>query len=264
MNAHTIQNATLIALLFSAGAAAWAFQLRAPLSVEAESLNALPFEIANWRGRDIPVEETVERMLRADHNVQRTYVDSVGGVVWLYVGYYGTDRGGRSEHSPFVCYPAAGWDVQESATRVVAVPGGGKVREIRVERNGRERLVHFWYRSHRSDHLVGEAAHAWDRFIGRLAHGRADGAFVRISAPLAGVSDESARARLFTFGRALDGELEDHWPDERPQSSSTAAENREFSTIASAPIGARPAHFQMRPDTPQATARLQPPNRAGG
>jgi len=243
VNAHRIQNATLVALLFSAGAAAWAFQLRAPLSVEAKSLNALPFEIASWSGRDIPVEETVERMLRADHHVQRTYVDSVGGIVWLYVGYYGTDRGGRSEHSPFVCYPAAGWKIQESATRVVAVPGGGKVREIRVQRNGQERLVHFWYRSHRSDHLVGEAAHAWDRFVGRLAHGRADGAFVRISAPLAGLSTESVRARLFSFGNALDGELEQHWPDERPRGSSADTAHKESSTRSSTamrPSGALP------------------------
>lgn len=224
LNAHTIQNATLVAVLCAAGAAAWSLQLRAPLEVEASPLDSLPHELASWVGEDIPVEETVERMLRADHNLQRTYVDSAGGRIWLYVGYYGTERGGRSEHSPFVCYPAAGWTVENEATRSVHVPGSGKVREIRVVRDGRERLVHFWYRSHRSEHLVGEAAHAWDRFVGRIAGGRADGAFIRISASLSGVSEDSVRARLFTFGLALDAELGRHWPDEAPASAQADTE----------------------------------------
>ena len=218
-SAQTRQNATLVALLCATGAAAWAIQLRAPLAVEAKLLDALPHELASWVGEDVPVEETVERMLRADHNLQRTYVDPAGGRVWLYVGYYGTERGGRSEHSPFVCYRAAGWNVEAEATRSIDVPGGGKVREIRVVRDGRERLVHFWYRSHRTEHLVGEAAHAWDRFVGRIAGGRADGAFIRISAPLSGVSEDSVRARLFTFGVALDAELGRHWPHEAPASA---------------------------------------------
>ena len=149
--------------------------------------------------------------------MQRTYLDPAGGIVWLYVGYYGTERGGRSEHSPFVCYPAAGWTVEDAATRVVGVPGGGNVREIRVVRGDSERLVHFWYRSHRSSHLVGEVAHAWDRFVGRVSGGRADGAFVRISAPLTDTSESSVRDRLFKFGLALDSELAKHWPEEMPQ-----------------------------------------------
>ncbi|MCA9509374.1 MAG: EpsI family protein, partial [Myxococcales bacterium] len=212
MSAHAWQNAALAVVLLAAGAAAWTLRLRAPLEVQAESLDGIAMEIAGWRGRDIPLEETVERMLRADRNVQRTYVDPAGGVVWLYVGYYGTERGGRSEHSPFVCYPSAGFSIVEGATRTVTLPGGGRATEIRVGRAGDERLVHFWYRSHRSAHLVGAVAHAWDRFVGRIADGRADGAFVRISAPIDGMDVDAIRARLFRFGAALDEELAAHWP----------------------------------------------------
>ena len=220
--AQTRQNTIFVAILCAAGAAAWTLQLRAPLAVEAQLLDALPHELASWVGEDVPLDETVERMLRADHNVQRAYIDPAGGRVWLYVGYYGTERGGRSEHSPFVCYRAAGWTVQTEATQSIHVPGGGEVRELRVVRDGRERLVHFWYRSHRTAHLVGEAAHAWDRFVGRIAGGRADGAFIRISAPLSGVTEDSVRARLFAFGVALDAELGRHWPHEATVGSQVA------------------------------------------
>ena len=94
---------------------------------------------------------------------------------------------------------------------------GLRVNALDVRSNGHRRLVHFWYRSHRAPHLVGEVEHAWDRFVGRIWHGRADGAFVRISAPLDGTSEDSVRARLFRFGSALDTELAEHWPKERPR-----------------------------------------------
>lgn len=209
------QNALLALVLVVAGVGSWTLRLREPLEVHAESLDAIPMELAGWSGRDIPLEETVERMLRADRNVQRVYLDAAGGIVWLYVGYYGTARGGRSEHSPFVCYPAAGFAIDDDATRTIDVPHGGRVTEIRVDRDGDRRLVHFWYRSSRSPHLASELAHAWDRFVGRIVDGRADGAFVRISAPLDDLDEDSVRARLFRFGVALDAELAAHWPSER-------------------------------------------------
>ena len=59
----------------------------------------------SWKGHDIPMEGSVEEILRADRHLQRSYYDRAGGLVWLYVGYYGTSRGGRSEHTPWVCYP---------------------------------------------------------------------------------------------------------------------------------------------------------------
>ena len=62
--------------------------------------------------------------------------------------------------------------------------------------------------------MVGELAHAWDRFLGRLTIGRADGAFVRLSTPVEGQSLGAVRARLLSFRRELDGQLAMHWPVE--------------------------------------------------
>lgn len=214
MNANSLQNAGLVVLLLIAGGVSWAFQLRAPLGVDSAALVALPHEVLAWEGRDVPMEGSVEEMLRADQHVQRSYFDQAGGRVWLYVGYYGTKRGGRSEHTPWVCYPSAGWDVLGEHSRKLPVGSGSVIQEIVVERGGERRLVHFWYRTSRSDHVVGELPHAWDRFLGRLTLGRADGAFVRLSTPLEGESPESGRARLLSFGRALDEQLAAHWPTE--------------------------------------------------
>ena len=214
MNTHPSQNLALVALLLLAGAVSWTFQLREPLDVDTALLDALPPQVLGWSGRDIPLEGSVEEMLRADDHVQRSYFDPAGGLVWLYIGYYGTERGGRSEHAPWECYPTAGWEIVEPNITKLPVGDDEVIQEILVRRAGEERLVHFWYRTTRSDHVVGELAHAWDRFLGRLTIGRADGAFVRLSTPLHGESVESARARLRAFGDGLAPQLAAHWPQE--------------------------------------------------
>ncbi len=62
---------------------------------------------------EIPLAENVESMLRADFNVQRAFLHPLGDVVWLYIGYYGTDRGGTPEHTPPQCYRAHGWSLSD-------------------------------------------------------------------------------------------------------------------------------------------------------
>ena len=54
--------------------------------------------------------------LRADFNLQRAYTGPAGSLIWLYLGYYGTDRGGRPEHTPRGCYTGAGWGIEQART----------------------------------------------------------------------------------------------------------------------------------------------------
>ncbi len=212
-----LQTAFLCALLLCVGTAAWAFELRSPLSVDVSSLRLLPYEIAGFHGHDDPLDRDVARILEADFNLQRTYSDSAPDPIWLYLGYYGTERGGATPHTPDACYPAAGWTIDESTRRVLAVAAGLSVNEIQVVRGGSRRLVHYWFRSHRSTGILGGLGQGVDRLVGRLLYGRADGGFVRVSTPIEIAGEEYARARLATFVGAADPLLGAHWPNERPQ-----------------------------------------------
>ena len=78
---------SLIVALIAAGAVAWWFQLRPDLDYDASGLAALPLEIGAWQGEALPIESAVEKMLRADFNLQRAYRRSDSGLVWLYIGY---------------------------------------------------------------------------------------------------------------------------------------------------------------------------------
>ena len=197
--------------------------MRPALVVDPAPLASLPRQVGTWQSVDLPLDSAVESILRADFNIQRAYAPSGGapeGPVWLYIGYYGTQRGGRPEHTPRGCFTGAGWDI--ATARVVGAEDGSgrQINEYRVERHGDQQLVHFWYRSARSTRLVGGFDQRFDQILGRLESGRADGALIRLSTPLGSGGESEARARMLALGRELDRQLDQYWPVERPRSSS--------------------------------------------
>jgi len=226
----------LVAAMLLVGAGGWWFELRPELRVDPSRLSTLPLELEGYRGRDIAVEDTVERILEADFNLQRAYQRSDDGrVVWLYVGYYGTQRGGHPEHTPDQCYPSSGWEIEREGVVEIDPAGDLRANEFVVARDAERRLVLFWYRSHQSTGMLGRLGTSIDRLIGRLSVGRADGALVRISTPLL-ASDEVARERLFRFARTLDPLLRARWPVEFPAGRSQSG--AEAPSSGEEPIGA--------------------------
>lgn len=213
-----ISHAVLALALIAAGGLAWSVQLRPHLQVDVNPLAELPMRIGSWRAaEDIPVEPAIEAELAADLNLQRVYLGPGSAPIWLYVGYYGTDRGGRPEHTPRACYPGQGWAI--AADRVVEVTPGGdlRVNEYLVERDDERQLVHFWYRSHLRTGMLGGLDQNLDRIVGRLAYGRADGALIRLSTPIDDEGEVAARGRLIAFASELDPVFAGHWPIESPR-----------------------------------------------
>jgi EpsI family protein len=211
------QTAFLVIALLAVGALAWWFWLRPPLQVDATALAALPEQIGVWRGEDVPLRPEEQAILRADFNLQRAYTHAFADPIWLYVGYYGTDRGGRTEHTPEVCYPANGWQILQKRALTVDPHRGLRANEYVAEFEGETELVLFWYRSRSRTGMLGWIGQALDRVTGRLFEGRADGALVRISTRFIGGDEIFARTRLIEFASELDPLLETHWPSEQPR-----------------------------------------------
>jgi EpsI family protein len=213
MNSSNLATAFLILLLLAVGGFAWSLQWKPALEVDASALATLPMQFDVYYGEEIPIEETVESILRADFNLQRSYFGG-GSLVWLYVGYYGTARGGRPEHTPRGCYTGAGWGIGSARTLKVDPDGDLRVNEYLVEREGERRLVHFWYQSARRTGILGGWDQNVERFLGRLTDGRADGALIRISTPVFGDDEVGARGRLLGFASIVDPLVAERWPTE--------------------------------------------------
>ena len=218
MTGERLGTFALAAAVLAVGALAWWLQTRPALVVDAAPLASLPRQAGSWRSIDMPLESAVESILRADANIQRAYFPGPEDAtpVWLYVGYYGTERGGRPEHVPRGCYTGAGWDI--AAARVMGAGDGERqLNEYLVTRGQQQELVHFWYRSARRTGMIGGIDQNLDRILGRLGSGRADGALIRISTRLRDGGETVARERLLALGRELDRQLAEHWPNEHPR-----------------------------------------------
>ena len=65
--------------------------------------------------------------------------------------------------------------------------------------------------------MLGGLDQNLDRMIGRIFHGRADGALVRLSTPLGEEDEIAARARLMSFAASIDPLIAESWPREEQQ-----------------------------------------------
>ncbi len=212
----------MLGIFLLVGGLSWWTHLRPELEFDASSLASLPSTIDGFTSRDLPIDEGVESMLDANFNIQREYRTN-SQVIWLYVGYYSTERGGKPEHLPSVCYGAHGWQI--IATRQVSIDEarGWQAQEYVIEQGNEQRLVHFWFRSSHSSGILRLQSLQFDHLLNRLAQGRADGSLVRLSTPLRGGRDLEARKLLLSFAVELETMLGEHWPSEFPAGSTRNA-----------------------------------------
>ena len=199
-------------LLLVAGAAAWWLSFRTFSEGDPTSLDALPFSLGGWQATSIEMDQSVADMLNADHNVQRAYQHRLGYTTFVYIGYYGTGRGGTPEHTPDVCYPSQGWAITEDTKHRVGGQNGLELSEYVVEKEGERRLVHFWYRTGRASGMTSIWQLRLSHFWGRLGNSGGDGALIRLSTPL-DVSDyDAVQGRLFAMDTLVEAELDRKWP----------------------------------------------------
>ena len=203
-----------IGLMLLTGIASWWLLLRPAVGHDAAVFDALPTELNGWRSVDLAIDEAVSDMLAADHNVQRAYLHPLGYQIFVYVGYYGTERGGTPEHTPDICYPAQGWQIVESMIQRAGGQGGFDLREFVVEQAGERRLVHYWYRTGSQSGLTSVVGLRLRHVVDRMTENRGDGALVRLSTPLDSSNIASARTRLFSMDRVVEEALVGLWPND--------------------------------------------------
>ena len=151
-----------------------------------KNLDKLPYTIDGMSGVDILMEKSVIKELDPDVYVFRNYTSADGRIINVYIGYYGTQKGGRSAHNPEGCYPGAGWSILGESMTEVPVKQGGYKRDIKlnvlqVKRGNVNQLVYHWYQTERDTVIVNGVQQNINRFKNRLLHNRDDGAFIRIS-----------------------------------------------------------------------------------
>ena len=193
-----------------------------------------------WEGEELGLEEDVLKVLKLTDYMMRVYnpvntgkgleaielddettppglttPHSVLAPVWLYVGYYKSQRTGATYHSPKNCLPGAGWQFVRSDYVTVPLPGtsGVTINQVLIQKGLDRQVILYWYQDRGrviASEYWAKAYMIWDA----MTMNRTDGSLVRISIPVVNSPDE-ALARGLNF-------LGDMWPtllDYMPDSS---------------------------------------------
>ena len=181
--------------------------------VRRESLSTFPTQIGKWRSSgEEPLEDDVLQVLGVDEYVNRTYVDSAGLPLSLYVGYYGSQRQGSTIHSPQNCLPGSGWQPVESSR--IALTAGSltfPVNRYVIQKATRRQVVYYWYQGRGRIVANDYANKLWLMLDAARLH-RTNGSLVRIvvpDSPWLGVDADRAAA---DFSRGIAPRLTAYLP----------------------------------------------------
>ena len=196
-----------------------------------KAFEQFPLNLAEeWKGRELGLDEKVLDVLNLSDYMMRVYVPVVaqGGEeselsegevqktqlksveahlpVWLYVGFYQSQRTGATYHSPKNCLPGAGWQFMESDLITLTMSDQAKitVNKVLIRKGLDKQVILYWY--HDRGRVIASEYWAkgylvWDA----MTKNRTDGSLVRISIP---VKDGNVQ-EAFDHGV---GFLHDLWP----------------------------------------------------
>lgn len=157
-------------------------------------LSAFPVVIDKWNGEEgVVFEEGVVNVLRVRDYLMRRYVDPLGHSLWLYIGYWDTQRKGAQMHSPKHCLPGGGWEPLEAVR--VAIPVGGRhgtieVNRYLIQKDQHQQLVLYWYQS-QGRAVASEVSAKLQLVKNAIFSNRTDGALIRVTSPVFGSVQET-------------------------------------------------------------------------
>jgi len=180
-------------------------------------LASIPMDLADWAGRDEPVEPDIVERAQTTEYLNRTYESrrQPGLSLRLWVNY--SREGTNLRHTPKICLPSGGWTLIESQTRTITVPlDGDRSIAVTLLGYGRAELVEhvgFWY------YIFGEGK--LENYVRRLpitsrsSHGRTTrGSSMTVEVFYPGDNDPEGES-LREFGQELVMALEPILPLER-------------------------------------------------
>ncbi len=177
---------TLVLLLQSV--AYYAIASRSELMPAVRPLATFPRDSNGWRTlREIPMDQQVLDVLKADDTLNREYVDPTGTRnVNFLLEFFKTQRKGQAPHSPKNCLPGAGYEPLETRAVPIVVPGHAQpivVNGYLVARGLERSIVLYWYQSHNRIIASEYLAKFW-LVADAIRYRRSDTAMVRVVVPV--------------------------------------------------------------------------------
>lgn len=180
------------------------------------NLENIPIQIGAYKGTGDHFPDSVYEELNADLHLYRHYRNPDGTVISLYIGYYGTAKGGRTGHNPYACLPGAGWGIiNTEKISLVNKDGESTVNAIVAQKGDLYETVLHWYQSDNDKVLATGFQQNIQRLKSRILHNRNDGAFVRLSIRTERSTMDEDNKRMKLFAEKILVMLPEYWPEEQ-------------------------------------------------
>jgi EpsI family protein len=170
--------------------------------------------VAGWQPRESNVfTDDIQNVLKASDYVMRRYNDASGRSLWLFIGYWETQRKGAQPHSPQNCLPGSGWEPLEVSRVSIPLANGKSLAANRVliQKDQHQQLVYYWYQA-QGTAVASELDAKLHMMKNAVLRNRTDGALVRVTSPIYG-SVAATSTQLTTFVQALQPALSNYLPD---------------------------------------------------
>jgi len=180
-----------------------------------QDILTLDTQIGDWQGKPhIPFSPEVMEQLRVDDYINRTYYNSKGDTVLLYVGYFQNQRQGQLIHSPQHCLPGGGWNITKREIAAIPIPDGKgtvlRVNRFTLQKGDEKMLAYYWYEG-RGRVLTSEYVQKVYLVLDAVRYNRTDEALVRLLTPIRNDQVREADQRLKEFTQALVPILRDRY-----------------------------------------------------
>lgn len=161
------------------------------LAKERLTLENFPERLGDWKaGEDIGIDIRSLDVLRLTSYVKRTYTNSEGKRVFLYLGYWASQSGEHqsAKHSPTLCLPSNGWLTSNLSNLDYTFKHEDKntdlsIRRIIGEKRGQSTLFYYWFFAG-SEYYNQEWYALIKLSLQNLLYGRNDGGIVEIAADI--------------------------------------------------------------------------------
>ena len=160
---------------------------------------------------DIKLDDDAYNMLKLDDYLFTTYANADGQVT-LYAGYYYTSSKAYAAHSPLICYPSHGWQVEGKPTVRTLQVGSHQINyeEIVTSYGEQRELVLYWYQA-RDRANIRVYRNKIDMGYNKLFHDDPKHGFIRVSVPFAAsASYDETKKRAIGFIEAFYADLLQH------------------------------------------------------
>ena len=156
------------------------------------TLNHALADVKGWKSAGaIPLDPRIVAELELDDYLNQ-YLTNGKDSVTLYIGYYHTSKKVGAAHSPLVCFPGQGWQLQDFVRRSESIEGHtvNLMHIVAFTPQNKELLI-FWFQAFdrtSPSEFTQKLNTLWSKFVNR----RVDNAFVRVTVPMGKRSAEEA------------------------------------------------------------------------